>query len=566
MNARFSLALAALACVAFSPAQSQVAKTRITVMTFKSQEKGTGAKAADELRNRLTKEFNPKDVYVLPTKDVTNTLEQSGFSASEPLAPNDEKALANLIRADDYVTGEVSKNATGYSVDARLVLARDNTASQGLPAATGGNVGDAMKQLAKSVKEAMKQLDGERDCLAKARAGDKAGAVAAARAAIRDYPRATLARLCVANVYYADYAKATTRADSMRLAGSVLAVTREIAQNDSSSVAALRFNAELYKVRGDSAQARAALVSLVRADPSNDRLMGQVVNELAATGHAADAVPLVQELMQRSPGDPQLLRTAFLVYLAANDWKQAVATGPELVRADTAAADSLYFIRMAAAYESLSQTPQALASLQAGTQKYPGNSTLLLSYASSLRKAGQSAQAADLIRRAVAARPNDPQALLLLADTYAQTNQPDSVAAVLNRAATLPGADKAMLAQYALAQGNNAYKAANASKSRADFQRAVKLLQLSDRIQPSTDAKFLTGVAAFSIVQSAATEAGQSKSCTLAQTAREALSQATAGLQAGAGDEKYKAAATQYLGYVPQFRPAIESQIKNFCR
>lgn len=566
LNPRFSLAIAALTCAAASSANAQVAKTRITVMTFQSPDKGNGSKAADQLRDQLSKQFNAKDVYVLPTKDVTNTLESSGFSASEPLAPNDEKALANLLRADDYVTGQVTKTPTGaYQVATRLVITRDNTLSQALPAVTSGKVGDAMGNVAKAVKDAMRQLDAEQSCVSKARTGDAAGAVAAARQGIAAYPNATLARLCIANVYYTQYAKATTHADSLRLADSVLAVTRVIAQQDPSSTAALRFNAELYKVRGDSTQARQALVDLIRADPTNDKLIAQVVNELAGSGHAQDAEPLVKELIARNPGDPQALRTAFLVYLAASDWQNAVAAGPELIKADTAFADSSYYVRMATAYQNLNDTTHALTALQSGVQKYPNNSTLLLQYASSLRKAGQSAQAADIIKRAVAARPNDPQAQLLLADTYAKANQPDSVATVLERAASLPGADKSTIAQYALGQGNDAYKAANASKDRADFQRAIKLLQLSDRVQPSTDAKFLTGAAAFSIAQSAATDANAQKSCTLAQTAHDALNLAATGLQAGATDDKYKAAAAQYLTYVPQFRPAIDAQVKKFC-
>jgi tetratricopeptide (TPR) repeat protein len=570
LNARYSLALAALALAGVSPAHSQDAKARITVMTFQSQEKGTGAKAADELRNQLKDKFNVKDVYVLPTKDVNNTLEQSGFSASEPLAPNDEKALANLLRADEYVTGSVDKAATGaYTVNARMVLARDNTLSQALPAATNNKIGDAMDAVSKSVRDAMKQLDGEKECISKARGGDVAGALAAANKGIAAYPQATLARLCAANVQYSRYQKATTHADSVALADSVLAVTRVIAQQDPKSVAALKFNTELYKVIGDSAQSRATLLALIRADPTNDKLITQVVNELAGSGHAKEAEPLVKELLDRSPGDPQLLRTAFLVYLAAQDWQQAVATGPELIRADTAAADSSYFTRMAAAYTSMNQaadSAQAITVLQAGVKKYPNNGDLLLSLASALRKANRAPEALDVLKRAVAANPNNPQALLLLADSYAQSNQQDSVAAILQRAAGLPGADKSTIAQYALGQGNNMYKAANASKDRTQFLAAIKMLQLSDSIQPSVDAKFLAGVSAFSVAQSAYNEANTGKSCPLAQTARENLTLAQTGLQAGATDDKYKAAASQFLPVIAQFLPASDAQVKKFCK
>ncbi|MEO6778387.1 MAG: tetratricopeptide repeat protein, partial [Gemmatimonadaceae bacterium] len=270
--------------------------------------------------------------------------------------------------------------------------------------------------------------------------------------------------------------------------------------------------------------------------------------------------------LERSPGEPQLLHTAFLVYLAANDWQSAVTTGPELIRADTAAADTTYYTRMAAAYVAMNQPNQAIAALQAGVQKYPSNSDLLLSLASTLRKNGRAPEAVDVLKRAVAANPNNSQALLLLADSYVQANTPDSVASILERAAAAPGADKATIALYALGQGNTMYKAANASKDRAAFQAAIKMLQLSDRINPSVDAKFLAGVSAFSVAQSAFNEANTSKSCSLAQTARDNLAIAATGIQAGASEDKYKPAATQYLPIIAQFRPAADAQVKRFCK
>ena len=570
MNARKSLVFVALAFAGIAPVHAQDSKGRITVMTFKSSETGMGAKAAEELRNQIKDKFDIKDLYVLPTKDVSNTLVQSGFSATEPLAPNDEKALATLLRADEFVSGTVDKAATGdYTVNARLVLARDITLSQALPSATNRKIGDAMDAVSKSVRDALKQMDGEKECVAKARAGDIPGALAAAQKGIAAYPQATLARLCAANVHYSEFQKATTHADSVATADSVLAITRVIAQQDPKSVAALTFNAQLYKVIGDSAQSRATLLALIRADPNNDKLITQVVNELAGSGHASDAIPLVKELLDRSPGDPQLLRTAFLVYLAASDWQAAVTAGPEMIRADTSTADSTYFTRMAAAYMSLNQasdSAQAITVLQSGVQKYPNNADMLLSLASALRKANRGPESLDALKRAIAVNPNNPQALLVLADSYAKANQPDSVEALLQRAAGLPGADKHTLAQYALGQGSNMYKAANASKDRAAYQAAIKMLQLSDSIEPSVDAKFFVGMAAFSIAQSSYNEANTAKSCELATTARDALALSQTGIQAGMTNDTYKAGAAQYLPVISQFLPASAAQVKKFCK
>jgi tetratricopeptide (TPR) repeat protein len=349
-------------------------------------------------------------------------------------------------------------------------------------------------------------------------------------------------------------------------ADSVLAVTQTIVQNDSSSVAALRFNAELYKVTGDSAKSRGALVALIRADPNNAKLITQVVNELAGSGHAAEAVPLVKELLQRSPGDPQLLRTAFLVYLAANDWQSAVAAGPELIRSDTSAADSSYYTRMAAAYVQLNQPDSAIMQLQAGVQKFPNSSPLLLALASSLRKNNRADEAVAVLNKVVAVDPGNSQAMLLLADSYAKANQPDSVASLVQRAAAVPGADKHTLSLVALQQGNAMYRAANTSKSRDDFEAAIKMLQLSDSIEPSVDAKFLVGASAFAVAQNDFNAANAGKSCELANSAHDALVMAQTGVEAGAADERYKATADQLLGVIKQFLPASESQIKNFCK
>jgi hypothetical protein len=55
-------------------------------------------------------------------------------------------------------------------------------------------------------------------------------------------------------------------------------------------------------------------------------------------------------------------------------------------------------------------------------------------------------------------------------------------------------------------------------------------------------------------------------SCPLAQTARENLGIAQTGLQAGATDDKYKAAAGQFLPEIAQFLPAADAQVKKFCK
>jgi hypothetical protein len=89
---------------------------RVMVAVFRSGDKGLGVQAADAVRGRMGSEFPFKQVYVLPKQDITATLEASGFPVTEALEPHDQKALATLLRADEYVTGTATKTATGVKV------------------------------------------------------------------------------------------------------------------------------------------------------------------------------------------------------------------------------------------------------------------------------------------------------------------------------------------------------------------------------------------------------------------------------------------------------------------
>ena len=101
--------------------------TRVMVAVFRSAEKGLGVQAADAVRSRMTSDFPFKQVYVLPKQDLTATLEASGFPTTEALEPHDQKALASLLRADEYITGTATKSEAGVKLEAALVLARDNS-------------------------------------------------------------------------------------------------------------------------------------------------------------------------------------------------------------------------------------------------------------------------------------------------------------------------------------------------------------------------------------------------------------------------------------------------------
>jgi len=549
-----ALVLAAFAALIGSPVLAQSTKTgpRVMIPTLQSSDKELGVQAAEAIRSQLTKQTNLRDLVVVPKADINNSLASSGYSTTEALAPGDAKALATLVRAPEYLEGTVTRTPTGYKIDSRLIISRDMTKGQILPAAQGAKLDDAAGQVARSIRDARRQLGAEETCHNDVVQGKYQEAVAAARQGLAGYPNANLVLVCLAEAY-----------NALKMQDSVVAVSERVSANDPRNIPALRMLAEAYRARNDITKRLEVLGRLAAADPTNIRLIQDVVNEYAAMGHAQQAIPLVRDLLQNNPGDPALLNLAWLVYLNAKDYEGAINVGNEMVRVDTAAATADYYTRLVAAYTALNQPQKASEAAQIGARKFPNDPNLSLIGANSLYKAGQLQQALDAAKKAVAANPKNPQGYYLLATVQGALNQYDDVANTLNQAKA-NGADPTALSQLALQQGSNAYKAGTASKDRADFQRAIKFLQLSDQLQSSADAKFLLGASAFSLGQSAVNDANEKRSCDLARMARDAFNLASLNLPAGG--QKYPNEAAQLMTAIPQFTPAVDNEVKRFCK
>lgn len=550
--------LGALAVAAMMPVMSASAQRRppeppprVMVATFASGDRDLGLQAAEALRARIGRDADARRLVVIPRADINNTLTASGYSTTESLAPNDARALAVLLRADEYIEGTATRTPTGVKVETRMILSRDQTLQQPLAVAEAGNVNQAAAAISRAYQQAREQLPNERNCYTLFRENKHAEAIRMARSALSRYPNGTIAMVCLANAY-----QAQNNADS------VLAIAERIAAIDPRNIPALRYQAEIYQARNNTPKALEALTRLMAADPSNDRLREQVIASLVTSGQAQMAVPVVEEALRSNPGDPKTLNMAWRVYLAANQFDKALNTGTELIRADTAAADTSYFIRSAAAAASVNPTRAAEIVAQ-GIAKFPGNASLLLVQANALNKAGQNAQALAAVNRALAANPRVDGGYAQKALILSALNMHDSVLAVIRTAAS-SGADKTTLAQVALKSGSDAYKAGNASKNRADLQRAVEFLLLSDQLDGSADAKFLAGASAFLIGQSAVNEAQDTRSCSLARLAKESFTTAQENVPAGL--QSYADAAKQLLTAIPQFTPAVDDQIRRFCR
>jgi hypothetical protein len=109
-----------------------------------------------------------------------------------------------------------------------------------------------------------------------------------------------------------------------------------------------------------------------------------------------------------------------------------------------------------------------------------------------------------------------------------------------------------------------AQRAANTSKARADFEKAIRYLQYSDSLSASDEAKFLLGATSLTYGRELATEASKTKSCELSRQAQTAFADAQINLPRGG---KFNPQVTgQYMGFLQQLLPVGEQLVKANCK
>lgn len=526
---------------------------RVMVAVFRSADKSSGVKAADAVRDRLINDFNLKQLYVLPKADVNANLEASGFPTNEALAPHDARALAQQLRADEYIVGAVSNQGGQQKIDAQLVMSRDNSLTQPLGSYPAGNVKDAASGISREFQSAQKAFASERDCVNNARQKNYAAAATAARQGIAAYPKSTLARICLAQLYQSQRdADTTNKARSTAYNDSALAMSREILAIDPLSRPALTIQYAGLAAAGQRDSATNVLLRLVAADPSNARLLEQVVNELAANGQASRAIPFVRQLVNDNPGDPNYLQLQTRVLLAAKDYKGAVSSFQELAKADTAAATADLYSRVAIGARLDSQPQVASQLLAEAVRRYPTNGQLLSDYVDALSSAGQTQQALDVLNRTAQQNPKTPGLYAAKANLYATLKQPDSAFAALQQAQA-NGDSASTIADAAVNLGATAYQQANQTKNVADFQRAVQFLDFANKAKTTPRGQFYLGVASLGLGGQLLQEAQKSRSCDQVNAARTAFT--TAQLNIPAGGREQPQAASQALAVLGQVSP-----------
>jgi tetratricopeptide (TPR) repeat protein len=537
---------------------------KLLVSVFTSRELALGVQVADAIRSRLGNTANPRSLYIIPKQDLVTYLESSGYRPDSALGTSDLRELGRLLRADEIVGGIVTRTATGIRVEPRLMIARDPALAQPLPAIEAENPNAVARAIEKTVNDARKQLADNRACENGIRDSKWDAATAAARAGIAKYPDATIARLCLANVFQA------MKADP----DSVLKVTDEIRRIDPRNSMALRFAYAAYQAKNDNENAVRALVGLLALEPQNMTLQQQVVTALAQLGKPEVALPIVDTLIAQNPGDPQLQRQKWLLLLNAaasadtgeakrRYFDRAVEAGEVLVRNDTMLADTNYFSRQIAAATSGSQPARAIEMASRAVQKYPTSAEFWFLKGNAERKAGQLQMADESLRRAFTLNPKYPALDLLLTQTNLELGRMDTVVAMVRRNVAA-GGDAKTWAGFLLAPAQAAWKIADSTKKQEDYERVLALAQESDKLSMTPTAAFFVGISSFSIAMEALQAAQKPKSCALARKAQDMFLLTQTNMPRGGSIDANTARTV--LGYVTQYAPTAEQMVKAYCK
>jgi tetratricopeptide (TPR) repeat protein len=543
----------------------------ILLATFRSEDRQLGVQAGDEFRHRLQTENNARDLFVVTKDDINRTLEASGYKPDSALSVNDLMELGKERRADEVVDGRVSKNPDGtLHAETRLLLRRNNTIlAQPLPAIDAKNAGDAAKMFERALSEARKALPAYTTCENDLRAQKFDAAIVDGRAALAAYPRSTLGRLCLLTAFKGSSAPSD----------SIIRVADEVLSIDSVSVIALGMAAEAYASKGDKDKNIEYMFRLYRANPRDQALVSNIVEKLALLGAPDKALPIVDELVKENPGDASILRTKWLLQLAAQQYKGALVTGEEYAKADTSAANVDFFQRMGTAAQLDSQPQRAGAILARGVQKFPADADLQLLYAQALAKQGQLQQALGPAKRAIESNPSIRGGQIYVLSLLSQLNMTDSLV-VASQRAIAAGANKDTVGQVLVTIAGPAVNKAQESKTRADWQEALRSTSLVDSLVPSPTTKFLSGFSAYNVGVDAAgaiqevqkviqkpkgnTAANRAKACDEAKLAEDMF--ATAMINVPMGASFNADGATKVMSATQQYIDFVQSAKKAYCK
>ena len=329
---------------------------------------------ADELRKRIAGEHSAKELYVVPKNNINDTLEASGYKPDSALNASDLMELAKQLRGEYVIDGKVnktgraactSKRACSCDRSADTWRSRCRQSTPRMPATREARSRRRsptrsrhcrLTRPARTTCRAAKYDEAVKDAQRRHRGVSELGArrASACCTALRRRRRRRPTRSStVANAHHDDRSDAHDRAGEPRRRVQARRATPPRRSRRNLAHLAQRIR------RTRSASRRASF----RSSRSPARRTRRCRSSTT--------------LLVQNPGDPEMLQArSGCSSCGAKQYKQAIATGEEMVKVDTAAATLDYFNAPDRRGAERQQHGRGAAARDAGGQKFPNGREL----------------------------------------------------------------------------------------------------------------------------------------------------------------------------------------------
>jgi tetratricopeptide (TPR) repeat protein len=548
--------------------------TTFIAVTFRSPaEPKLGIDVAEGLRQRMIKLFpqppRAGQLRIVTRDQINAQLTAAGYPADSAITTTDLRDLGKNVGADETLEGTATRTAEGIRVKAHFYSLNNVAAPEVLPDVVDKDPGNAGRLLADLYAKARRELPEYEQCRNGLINREVDHAILAAKAAMQQYDKGVLPRACLMSAYYQQFK------DKKMPVDSVLRVGEEIMAIDADNEVALGILAEAYMSKGDTAKAIETNIKLYRLNPSNVNQAQTIIQILAGTGAPDKALPIARDLLNSNPGDAAILGTYWKLLQATKNWKQAIATGEEMVKFDSSRADSIYFNRQIAAAIADSQPQLVLQYLGKATAKFPKNTRYWLGYSQELRRQGQLQQALDAAKKALAIDPKLDNGYATVLSLYVALGQADSALA-FGKLALGSGADKGAiggalmtLISPAMTKAQAADKA-QSPDSRANWEEVYHMSAVVDSLVPQVNTAFFMSFAAFNIASGILPKIAETaktdkpKACTELKHASDMITVVDLNMARG-GRFDPQAAAQILTAVSAQVKPYIEASKKQLA-
>jgi tetratricopeptide (TPR) repeat protein len=323
--------------------------------------------------------------------------------------------------------------------------------------------------------------------------------------------------------------------------------------------------ADQNKSKADSAKVIEDMRQMLRVAPSNQKMRENIFKYLLQTGNPAVAVQVADEGLRLDPFNWDLYDLKSNACLFQSNFPCAIDALEKAYEVDSTRADSLFYSKIAVAAAQQPDTVRLAKWAGRGAAKYPQNVDLLGYANQAYVLQGKLDSSVAITRKLIQLDP---------------TQVDPALAAVqgLTTAKRLPEAKEFI--DVVMAKGDAEQKdklggilvaaaAPMVQQQPQDYQTAAELtrqcLQVSSpqsRYLPTCN--LILGVSAFQLAAAMDSETEKTKSCDMAKQENALVLEAEQGLTAGKAVSEQTA--TQFLGYVGQFKTRTTQMIKAYCK